>query len=70
MSVSTLAAMVYNRKINAQIGTYNAPSLFALSVLACVLNVDESFDSEIHALGAVDRTLLLCRLLSSSAAVN
>jgi hypothetical protein len=62
--------MVSTRKIHRLIGTYNAPSSFTLSLLASVMNVDESFDAKIPALDSLDRTHLLFRLLSSNSAVH
>jgi hypothetical protein len=60
--------MVYARKMSLQIGTYNAPSSATLSLLACALNVDESFDSIVHSLDPLDRMQVLYRLLSTNAA--
>ena len=62
--------MVYTRKISADIRTFNAPSIFMLSMLVSALNADESFDSKISLLDPSHRSNLLCRLLSSNAAVN
>jgi hypothetical protein len=65
-----LTLMVSTRKVHRLIGTYNAPSPFTLSLLASMMNVDESFDDKLPLLDSLDRAQLLCRLLSSSAAVH
>jgi hypothetical protein len=65
-----LTSMVCTRKIDRRVGTYNAPSAFTLSLLACVMNVDDTFDAKIPLLQSPDRTQLLYRLLSSNAALH
>jgi hypothetical protein len=44
--------------------------MLTLSLLACVMNVDESFDDKIPLLDSLDRTQLLFRLLNTNAAVH
>ena len=62
--------MVSTRRVHRPIGTYNSPSSFTLSLLACMMNVDESFDEKLPLLDSLDRAQLLCRLLNSSAALH
>jgi hypothetical protein len=64
-----MAATNRQHTLRRRTGIYNAPSLFVLSLLADVVG-NRDFDPEVLVLDPLDRTQLLCRMLTASAAMH
>jgi hypothetical protein len=64
-----MAAINRYDTLRRRTGTFNAPSLFVLSLLADVVG-QQDFDPELLVLDPLDRTQLLHRMLTASAAMH